>query len=300
VAQEVLQPGLMNFAVMGNSGALLFKVMDCSDVRKVAAGISELLSTTGAEIMGGEAQASGFGGWTVDNTRTNMAALSRLEVSRPTWICVGCIAHGLSLAITDFAGQMKSTKGRGSQTFGCQWLADTNHAANANANYVQDSGSARALLHKQQQEIYGARRSIDVSIPTRFVTNLFVRKVFYQRTADTPKNWIEMPHGQAETYYSTACSSTGTSRPANYRRPTTLLVMQDIHRSQAALKQAVSNPAWQRLGGKAEGARRDPRLHVLVPAAIGISFLQLFSDFIHQIEADRPALGRYQGLQQLD
>jgi hypothetical protein len=98
--------GLMNSAVMGNSGALLFKVMDCSDVRKDAAGISELLSTMGAEIMGGEAQASGFGGWTVDNTRTSMAALSRLEVSRPTWICVGCIAHGLGLAITDFAGQM--------------------------------------------------------------------------------------------------------------------------------------------------------------------------------------------------
>jgi hypothetical protein len=135
--------GLMNSAVMGNSGALLFKVMDCSDVRKDAAGISELLSTMGAEIMGGEAQASGFGGWTVDNTRTNMAALSRLKVSWPTWICVGCIAHGLSLAIKDFAGQIKSTKGHASQTFGCPWLLDNNHAANTIASCVKDSGSAR-------------------------------------------------------------------------------------------------------------------------------------------------------------
>jgi hypothetical protein len=35
---------------------------------------------------------------------------------------------------------------------------------NTIASYVQDSGSAQALLHKQQQEIYGARRSIDMSV----------------------------------------------------------------------------------------------------------------------------------------
>jgi hypothetical protein len=78
--------------------------------------------------------------------------------------------------------------------------------------------------------------------------------------------------------------------------------MQDIHRSQAALKQAVSNPAWQRLGGKADEVQdviQDCTFWSQLQ--LGISFLQPFSDFIHQIEADRPALGRcYQGLQQLD
>jgi hypothetical protein len=141
-----------------------------------------------------------------------------------------------------------------------------------------------------------------VSVPTRFATNVFVMKVCYQQTADTPKNWIEMPHGQAEAYYSSACSSTGTSRPAKYRRPTTLLVMQDIHRSQAALKQAVSNPAWQRLGGKADEVQDVIQDYTFwSQLTLGISFLQPFSDFIHQIEADRPALGRcYQGLYHLD
>jgi hypothetical protein len=64
-------------------GANLFDVRNCSDVRKNKEGIAELLKETAVEIMGSEENAAQFGGWTIDNTRTNKAAISILEDKRP-------------------------------------------------------------------------------------------------------------------------------------------------------------------------------------------------------------------------
>jgi hypothetical protein len=56
---------LMNLTVMGNEGALLYDVRDCSDLRKNESGIVKLLSEVGVEIMGGVQNAAGFAGWVI-------------------------------------------------------------------------------------------------------------------------------------------------------------------------------------------------------------------------------------------
>jgi hypothetical protein len=92
----------MNFTVMGNEGALLHDLRDCSDLLKNESGIAKVVSEVGAEIMGGMQNAAGFGDWVIDNTRSNHAAIRSLEETRPEWVNVGCIAHGTALAIKDF------------------------------------------------------------------------------------------------------------------------------------------------------------------------------------------------------
>jgi hypothetical protein len=73
-------------------------------------------------------------GWTVDNTRANMGALQQLEADHPEWINVGCIAHGLALAMKDFCSY-KKTPGRFSTRWGISWLADVTDRVNVAANY---------------------------------------------------------------------------------------------------------------------------------------------------------------------
>jgi hypothetical protein len=203
------------------------------------------------EIMKGEQEADNFAGWTIDNTRTNMAALQILAHERPKWINCGCIAHGLALAMKDFCRCFK-TRGCNSKTWGAQWIATVNDATNSMANYLNDSGAAKALLHHYQIEVYGKKLSIDVSVPTRFATNLFV--------------------------------------------------MRSIQRSKAALVQAASDSEWLSLGGKSDEVKESiDQVTFWSHLKNAIEFLQPFSDMIHQIEADRPALGRcYQGLMTLD
>jgi hypothetical protein len=78
--------------------------------------------------------------------------------------------------------------------------------------------------------------------------------------------------------------------------------MASVLRAKAALVQAASDLEWLKVGGKAE------QVADIVQNAVfwdhlntTTSFLQPFSDMIHQIEADRPALRRcYVGLMQLD
>jgi hypothetical protein len=70
---------LVNFTVMGNEGALLYDVRDCSDIRKNESRIANLLSQTGAEIMGGVQHSAGFAGWVIDNIRSNHAAIRSLQ-----------------------------------------------------------------------------------------------------------------------------------------------------------------------------------------------------------------------------
>jgi hypothetical protein len=51
---------LMNFTVMGNEGALLHNVRDCSDLRKNELGIAKLLKEVGTESMGSVQNAAGL------------------------------------------------------------------------------------------------------------------------------------------------------------------------------------------------------------------------------------------------
>jgi hypothetical protein len=68
------------------TGALLFDVINCSDMRKGKNRIASLLESKALEIMKDEQQADKFVGWTINNTRTNMAALQILSHERPKWI----------------------------------------------------------------------------------------------------------------------------------------------------------------------------------------------------------------------
>jgi hypothetical protein len=45
--------GLMNFCVMGNQSAFLYDVKNCTDLRKNAEGIDDLLEDMAVGIMGG-------------------------------------------------------------------------------------------------------------------------------------------------------------------------------------------------------------------------------------------------------
>jgi hypothetical protein len=243
--------GLMNFCVMGNQGAFLYDVKNCTDLRKNAEGIANLLEEMAVGIMGGEDAAHRFAGWVMDNTRANVAAMGILEERRPEWVSVGCTGHCAALAMKDFCKFLK-TSGRYSSSWGVEWLDATNRDANTAANYLNDSGCAKAIVHQHQLEIYGAKKAIVVSVPTRFGTNQFV--------------------------------------------------MQGLERSQAALKQAASDPKWDRLDGKAQKVGElFSSCTFWTNLGRATAFLQPFNDYIHQMEADRPALGRvYQGLVQLD
>jgi hypothetical protein len=115
--------GLMNLTVNGDREALLFDVKDCSDTRKNAQGIATLLSEMGCEVMGGKERVPIFAGWTLVNTRTNRAAMALLEDEHPTWVCVGCAAHGVHLSMKDFCKHSFS-RGRTAMEWGVKWLAD--------------------------------------------------------------------------------------------------------------------------------------------------------------------------------
>jgi hypothetical protein len=81
-----------------------------------------------------------------------------------------------------------------------------------------------------------------------------------------------------------------------------VFVMRSIQSSSAALKQAASDSAWRRLEGKAGQVKeivQDADFWFKLDYAL--NFLQPFSDLIHQIEADRPPLGRcFQAVLALD
>jgi hypothetical protein len=153
----------------------LYDVRNCSDLRKNGEGIATLLEEVGVDIMGGEDKAEGLAGWVIDNTRANMSAISILANQRPEWVNVGCTAHGVALAMKDFCNFSK-TSGRFSTAWGIEWLKRINDEANTAANYLGDSSSAKAILHSHQKEIYGTKKALAVSVPTRFGTNHFVMK----------------------------------------------------------------------------------------------------------------------------
>jgi hypothetical protein len=80
------------------TGALPYDVKNLSDIRHDEEMISRTLSEVGAELMG-DRPACDFGGWTIDNTRTNHKAIALLADKHPRWVNIGCLAHGLALAM---------------------------------------------------------------------------------------------------------------------------------------------------------------------------------------------------------
>jgi hypothetical protein len=152
---------------------VLYDVRNCSDMRKDGNSIAALLHDFGVQMMGGEEKAENFAGWCIDNTRANMSAVRELEILQPEWINYGCAAHSGHLGMKDFS-KYEKTPGRFSTSWGCEWLRDVVTASNTIANYIQDSGSAKHVLHLHQHEIYGATRCLPVNVPTRFGTSFFV------------------------------------------------------------------------------------------------------------------------------
>jgi hypothetical protein len=81
--------------------------------------------------------------------------------------------------------------------------------------------------------------------------------------------------------------------------------MKSVKNSAAALKQTTSDPVWLGFKGKGQQVREIVDSQSFWSyLQLSIDFLRPFSDFIHQIEADRPdrpALGRcYAGLMELE
>jgi hypothetical protein len=140
-------------------------------MRKASQEISQLLEEVALKISDG--RPGSFAGWVIDNTRANMAAVNILETKQPTWINLGCVAHGTHSAMKDFA-EHKKTRGRYASEFGVPWIQDVVKNSCSIANYIQDSGPAKALLHSHQTSIYGEKRAVPINVPTRFATSFFV------------------------------------------------------------------------------------------------------------------------------
>jgi hypothetical protein len=87
------------------------------------------------------------------------------------------------------------------------------------------------------------------------------------------------------------------------RFATNLFVMKGIDRNKKALQHTVKNQEWPKAhSGNGSKVREIVELESFwQELTYEIEFLQPLSDMIHQIEADKPALGRcYQGLQAID
>jgi hypothetical protein len=152
---------------------VLFDVRYCFEMRKDGNANAALLHEFGVQMMGGKEKAENFAGWCIDNTRDNMSAVRELEILQPEWINYGCAAHCGHLGMKDFS-KYEKTLGRFSTSWGCEWLRDVVTASNTIANYIQDSGSAKHVLHLHQREIYGSTKCLPVNVPTCFGTSFFV------------------------------------------------------------------------------------------------------------------------------
>jgi hypothetical protein len=60
--------------------------------------IARTLSEVGVELMGNR-PAGDFGGFKIENTRTNHKPIALLADEHPRWVKIGCFAHRLALAM---------------------------------------------------------------------------------------------------------------------------------------------------------------------------------------------------------
>jgi hypothetical protein len=70
-------------------GALLYEEKNFSEIGHDGEMIARTLTEVGVELMGNR-PAGDFGGWTIDNTRTNRKAFALLADKHPRWFNVGC------------------------------------------------------------------------------------------------------------------------------------------------------------------------------------------------------------------
>ena len=119
-----------------NVGVLLYDVKNLSHIRHDGGMIAETLSVMGTEIMGSR-PAGEFGGWTLDNTRTNHKAIGILAETHPRWINVGCFAHGVALSTKDFCKCTK-TRGRYSAEYGVSWINPAHSILGSHSQYHRE------------------------------------------------------------------------------------------------------------------------------------------------------------------
>jgi hypothetical protein len=84
--------------------------------------------------------------------------------------------HPLSVRYGSHVGARCAATGRGAveKRFGLKWADHTLKNANTIANFLNDSGPAKFIVHRLQDEIYHCRKQIVVNVPTRFATNFLV------------------------------------------------------------------------------------------------------------------------------
>ena len=149
---------------MPNGGSIFLKVINTAGMRKNAQWVVDQHVDLAMEVTSGKPKR--LIGVLMDNTKTNLAAMKKLQEKYPTWLCLGCFAHGLALLIKDLAGLSKKQHAPAVASM----LATTNTMANV----INDCEAIRTLLHKFQVDLLGERLAVDVSVPTRFGSHYFV------------------------------------------------------------------------------------------------------------------------------
>ena len=150
--------------LMPNGGSIFLKVINTAGMRKNAQWVVDQHVDLAKEVTSGKPER--LIGVLMDNTKTNLAAMKKLQEKYPTWLCLGCFAHGLALLIKDLAGLSKKQHAPAVASM----LATTNTMANV----INDCEAIRTLLHKFQVDLLGERLAVDVSVPTRFGSHYFV------------------------------------------------------------------------------------------------------------------------------
>jgi hypothetical protein len=183
-----------------------------------------LLEEIAVGIMG-EGDAHRFAGWVMDNTQANIAAMMVHEERRPEWVSVGCAGHCAALSMNDFCTFYK-TSVRYSSSWGVEWLDTTNKQAHMAANYLNNSGCAKAIVHQHQLKIYGAKKAIVVSVPTQFGTNQFVmtglgrsQAALKQAASDTECDKLDSKAKQAGEMFSWYTLWANLSRATAFLQP---------------------------------------------------------------------------------
>jgi hypothetical protein len=76
-------------------------------------------------------------------------------------------------------------KGQGAKakdnTWGLQWADTVVMLCNKISNCIQDSTTAKGMVHEAQEAIYGKRRAIEVHAPTRWASNFKVVKSVWRK-----------------------------------------------------------------------------------------------------------------------
>jgi hypothetical protein len=199
-------------------------------------------------------------GWILENTKANWSAMLLLQKKYPKWLLRGCLAHGLHASMKDIATYKKGTGQQArDNTFGLEWADKVVMLCHKLANYIQDSGPAKAMVNKAQELEYGARRSIDVPAPTRWCSNFMVAK-----------SVLASKQALQTTVRTQACSESFSGESLT----TAQLITEMVENTR---KTSRNSPQpfyfWEKV-------------------TLFVELFQPFSDAIHQVEADLPFLSQ--------